>query len=272
MRDFHSSPSGDILVIYVPIEEWHTQFIRKEWWKTCKILWRLVTHIRDKSILQLLWVDYYNLLPFVFSYGVKFPWISLLGCIRGCLGSSRRLSKYSHFIPLKHPFIACAIAAIFMKEVVRLHGVPDSILVDRDPLFVSFFLRSFSNCWGMRWRCPLLITLRQKQKLINCCLEAYVCCFVSNQPKSWSHWIPWAKLWYNTTFYISTRSTPFEVVYGRIGEMAFIRYNCFNIQRNRWISWHFPSFLCLYLFRNCIYWPITSLNVFFIIEEIGYYN
>ena len=50
-----------------------------------------------------------------------------------------RLSKYSHFIPFKHPFTARSIAAIFVKEVVRLHGIPESILSDRDPLFVSIF-------------------------------------------------------------------------------------------------------------------------------------
>lgn len=38
-----------------------------------------------------------------------------------------KLYKYSHFIPLKHPFTTCSIAAVFAKEVVQLHGVPDSI-------------------------------------------------------------------------------------------------------------------------------------------------
>ena len=51
-----------------------------------------------------------------------------------------RLSKYAHFITLKHPFSAQSVELIFTKEVVRLHGVPHSILLDRDKVFMSFFL------------------------------------------------------------------------------------------------------------------------------------
>ncbi|GAU40665.1 hypothetical protein TSUD_83440 [Trifolium subterraneum] len=38
-----------------------------------------------------------------------------------------RLSKYSHFILLKHPYSAKSIAELFMKEIVRLHGIPSSL-------------------------------------------------------------------------------------------------------------------------------------------------
>lgn len=50
-----------------------------------------------------------------------------------------RLSKYGHLVALKHPFMAKSIAAIFAKEIGRLHDIPDSIVSDRYPLFISIF-------------------------------------------------------------------------------------------------------------------------------------
>lgn len=50
-----------------------------------------------------------------------------------------RLSKYAHFIPLKHPFTTKSIARAFVKNVVRLHGFPKTIMTDRDRVFMSGF-------------------------------------------------------------------------------------------------------------------------------------
>jgi hypothetical protein len=42
-----------------------------------------------------------------------------------------RFTKYAHFYPLKHPFTAISVAAVFLDNVVKLHGIPKSIVSDK---------------------------------------------------------------------------------------------------------------------------------------------
>lgn len=48
-----------------------------------------------------------------------------------------RLSKYSHFIALSHPYTAQDVINLYMDNVFKLHGLPKVIVTDRDPIFTS---------------------------------------------------------------------------------------------------------------------------------------
>jgi transposase InsO family protein len=61
-----------------------------------------------------------------------------------------RFSKYAHFLPLKHPFTAPQVARLFMDSVVKLHGMPRSIVSDRDHIFTSNFWRLLFEKLGIK--------------------------------------------------------------------------------------------------------------------------
>lgn len=103
-----------------------------------------------------------------------------------------RLSKYSHFIPIKHPYIGRSIAEIFSKEVVRLHGIPSSLVSDRDPLFVSIFWKELFKLQGtvLNMSSSYHPQTDGQTVVINRCMETYLRYFASKQPQTLSHWLP----------------------------------------------------------------------------------
>lgn len=127
-----------------------------------------------------------------------------------------RLSKYSHFSALAHPFTEAKVAQVFIANVFKLHGMPTSILSDRDPIFTSAFWKELFKLQGST---PQMSSSCHPQsdgqtEIVNKCLENYLRCFAQDRPKHWSSWLPCVEYWYNTTWHPSIRMTPFEAVYG----------------------------------------------------------
>jgi hypothetical protein len=128
-----------------------------------------------------------------------------------------RLSKYSHFCALQHPFTMSTVAQIFMDRVFKIHGMSHYIVSDRDPTFTNNFWQEFFELQGTQLH---LITTYHPQtddqtKFVNKCLETYLMCFSSEKKNQWAQWLPLVEWWYNTSYHTPTCMTPFEVVYGQ---------------------------------------------------------
>lgn len=116
------------------------------------------------------------------------------------------LSKYAHFIAIKHPYSTAKVADIFLREVFRLHGMPATIVSDRDPVFISNFWESFFKLNGFQL-CRSSAYHPQSDgqtEVLNRTLEHYLRSFVGDKPTSWVEWLPWAEWWYNTTYHSAT--------------------------------------------------------------------
>jgi hypothetical protein len=54
------------------------------------------------------------------------------------LGVVDKFSNYAHFIPLKHPFTSFQVVVAFMDNIFKLHGLPETLISDRDKVFTSY--------------------------------------------------------------------------------------------------------------------------------------
>jgi len=128
-----------------------------------------------------------------------------------------RFSKYGHFTPIKHPYTASQVAQVFFEAIFRLHGIPTSIVCDRDPTFTSLFWRELFRLNGTSFRFSSAYHPQTdgQTEVVNRTIEMYLRCFTSSYPKQWVKWLPWVEFCYNTSFHSATKHSPFEVVYGR---------------------------------------------------------
>jgi hypothetical protein len=60
-----------------------------------------------------------------------------------------KLTKDAHFIPLKTTHKVTNVVDIYMREVERLHGIPKTIVSDRDPKFTSMFWKGLFKGFRM---------------------------------------------------------------------------------------------------------------------------
>lgn len=128
-----------------------------------------------------------------------------------------RFSKYAHFMALSHPYTAQDVAQCFMDNIFRLHGMPQSIIKDRDPVFLSTTWKEFFRAQGvdLNFSTAYHPQTDGQTEVTNRTLETYLRCMTADSPHAWSKWLPLAEWWYNTTYHSAVRTTPYEVLYGQ---------------------------------------------------------
>lgn len=128
-----------------------------------------------------------------------------------------RLTKYAHFLALKADYSSKTVAEAFMSNIVKLHGMPRSIVSDRDKVFTSAFWQHLFKLQGTTLAMSSAYHPQTdgQSEVLNKCLEMYLRCFTYENSRGWVKALPWSEFWYNTAFHTSLGMTPFKALYGR---------------------------------------------------------
>ena len=127
-----------------------------------------------------------------------------------------RLCKLKHFAASKKSHGAAELAACFVHTVVRPHGVPESVVSDRDPRFTAHFYAELSKLMGTTLQ---MSTSRhpqtdgQSEREIRT-LVTSLRAFCNEHQDDWDDYLDMLELGFNSTVQASTQRSPYELLYG----------------------------------------------------------
>ncbi|GKC34701.1 putative reverse transcriptase domain-containing protein [Tanacetum coccineum] len=128
-----------------------------------------------------------------------------------------RLTKSAHFLPIRENDPLDKLARLYLNRIVARHGIPASIICDRDGRFTSNFWRSFQKALGTDISMSTAYhpeTDGQSERTIQT-LEDMLRACVIDFGKGWVKHLPLAEFSYNNSYHASIKAAPYEALYGR---------------------------------------------------------
>jgi transposase InsO family protein len=127
-----------------------------------------------------------------------------------------RFSKMAHFISCHKTDDASHIADLFFKEIICLHGVPNTIVSDRDTKFLSHFWRTLLAKLGTKlWFSTTCHPQTDGQTdVVNRMLSTMLRAILKKNIKMWKECLPHVEFAYNHSLHSTTKMCPFEIIYG----------------------------------------------------------
>ena len=143
-----------------------------------------------------------------------------------------RYTKMAHFLPCTKTISSQETANLILREIFRLHGLPDDIVSDRGPQFISMFWKYLLKNLGISLK---LSTSYHPQtdgqtERTNQTLEQYLRCFINYQQDDWVDFLHLAEFSYNNSVHSSTGYSPFFANTGYHPRWSILR--CPEVTKN----------------------------------------
>ena len=136
----------------------------------------------------------------------------------GILTVVDRATKMVHLVPVRQTITAAETARVYWEQIGRLHGIPRSIVSDRDPRFVSKFWQEFWKILGSKLR---MSSAHHPQtdgqtEAANRVVEQVLRCTIhdSQEVTHWERYLPIVEFVMNSSSSPSTGYSPFYLNYG----------------------------------------------------------
>lgn len=128
-----------------------------------------------------------------------------------------KLTKSAHFILVRANYNIAKLVEIYIAEIVKLHGVPSSIVSDRDLKFTSHFWRELQEALDTKLRVSFAYhpqTDGQAERTIKTLEDMLRACVLDDRG-SWDSLLPLIEFSYNNSYHASIGMAPYEALYGR---------------------------------------------------------
>jgi hypothetical protein len=140
-----------------------------------------------------------------------------------------KLTKYAHFIPVNLTHKANNIVDVYMRKIARLHGIPKTIVSNKDPKFTSNFWKGLFNGFGTNLNFSTTYHPESdgQTERVNQVIEGMLRMYVMDKPSKWEDYLHFIEFAYNNGYQTSLKMSPFEALCG-------IKYNTL-------VSWDNPA-------------------------------
>jgi hypothetical protein len=128
-----------------------------------------------------------------------------------------RLTKSAHFLAIKVGLSLERLEKLYVNEIVRLHGVPVTIVSDRDRRFISQFWKKLHMAMGTNLNFSTAFhpqTDGQSESTIQILEDMLRACAIDFRG-SWEEHLPLVEFAYNNSYQASIQMAPYEALYGR---------------------------------------------------------
>ena len=127
-----------------------------------------------------------------------------------------RLTKSAYFSPIRNNFSLDRLAELYISEIVKLHGVPVSIVLDRDPRFTSRFWLKLQRALSTTLHFSTVFHPQidgQSKRTIQTLKDMLMACVLDFKGR-WMKYLPLAKFIYNNSYQASIGMAPYEALFG----------------------------------------------------------